>query len=222
MANQYIKNQRYTPKIDSEKLWERAERLNELIDFDLGASQKYTNEQKLHAVVVWLLTRNMNKVSVETGIPLDSLKHYKYRTDWWPRVEQAVKVLKNEELDRKLSDIVDYAMDEVFDRLEHGEEVVLRDGSKTRKKVSAKDLMTILGISYDKRALIRGDPTARIEKKDNVDQINKLAEQFKKIASNNAYQIEAEKVKTTYTEEDVEDGIWEEGQEQRQGNEGQG
>lgn len=201
MSNQYIKNQRYKPKVDSEKLWEKAERLNELIDFDLGSSVKYTDDQKLHAVVVWLLTRNMNMVSAETGIPLDSLKHYKYRTDWWPRVEQAVKVLKNEEMDRKLSDVVDYAMDEIFDRLENGEEVVLKDGTKVRKKVGAKDLMTILGISYDKRALLRGDPTARIEKKDNVDQINKLAEQFQKIANQNAYSIEAEKVKTTYSEQ---------------------
>lgn len=201
MPNQYIKNQRYKPKVDSEKLWEKAERLNELIDFDLGSSVKYTDDQKLHAVVVWLLTRNMNMVSAETGIPLDSLKHYKYRTDWWPRVEQAVKVLKNEEMDRKLSDVVDYAMDEIFDRLENGEEVVLKDGTKVRKKVGAKDLMTILGISYDKRALLRGDPTARIEKKDNVDQINKLAEQFQKIANQNAYSIEAEKVKTTYSEQ---------------------
>lgn len=215
MPNQYIKNVRVNTEINDTDVSSKIEEIKGLADIDYGESTQYSDEEKIRAVVTWILTRNLNRVHRETGLKMHTLRYWKYNTKWWKECEAAIKSLRNEDLDRKLSDIIDYSLDEIFDRLEKGDEVVY-NGEVYRKKVSAKDIMTILGITYDKRALIRGDPTSRIERNTNEDKINQLAERFEKIAKEQNAWLEAPKAERvdegktrTDSVDDIEDAEYE-------------
>jgi hypothetical protein len=61
---------------------------------------------------------------------------------------------KGAELDGAFTRIIHKATDELLDRLNNGDAVLI-DGEVRRKPVSARDLALISGIAHDKRALIR-------------------------------------------------------------------
>lgn len=206
MANQYVNEPKRKIKLDEEEVSHSVQTVSGLSNIDYGKSTRYSVDEKIQAVVYWVLCRNLPAVCRYTGLEMHTLKHWKYNTDWWPKCENAVKTLRNEELDRKFSDLIDVALDELYERLEMGDEV-LHQGQVYRKKVSAKELMTILGITYDKRALMRGDPTSRVENASSSEaKINKLAERFEQIAMDHQAWIDAPKAQRTDSVDDITEG----------------
>ena len=170
---------------DKERMREKAEAAAQFHNLDVGDSSQYSRDEKLWCVVVWLITRSLPRVSEETGIKLHTIKYWKYHAGWWPDAEKAILAIKNEELDRRLTDVIDASVEGILSRLEEGDEVVLKDGSKVRKDVNAKDLTYILSVLYDKRALMRGEVTQRTEtKKDTQEHLEKLTNIFEDIAYN--------------------------------------
>lgn len=158
----------------------------------------YTAYQRLDVLTAFASIGNMTKVSgMFPDIPYDTMQYWKNGTKWWKPALREIRELKDEELDARITNIIDKSLDAMEDRLHNGEEVVhiSKEGSITRthKKVSFRDAAIAgLGVGFDKRALNRGDPTQRTEVISDKDRLAKLQNQFRKIARDEKHVLDGE------------------------------
>jgi len=100
---------------------------------------------------------------------------------WYTEVMEAARSVAGQKVDRKLSKIIDLALDNLETRLIKGDP--FKNGQDVDyKPVSARDSALIAAITYDKRALSRGEPTnigADISLEERLD---KLKEKFENIS----------------------------------------
>ena len=102
--------------------------------------------------------------------------------DWWGKVESAARMVASQTADRKLSKVLDNALAKLTTRIDKGDPYTAQ-GEVRFKPVSAKDLAIILGVVYDKRALIRGEATTLTgEAKTEEERLQELSEAFKDIS----------------------------------------
>ena len=104
------------------------------------------------------------------------------RTDWWPKVEASARLVASQTADRKLSKVLDLAVKNIETRIVEGDPYTAQ-GEVRFKPVTAKDLAIILGVVYDKRALIRGEATQLTgDAKTEEQRIAELSEAFEEIS----------------------------------------
>ena len=104
------------------------------------------------------------------------------RTDWWGRIESAARMVASQTADRKLSKVLDKSLSKLTERLDKGDPYTAQ-GQVKFKPVAARDLAIILGVVYDKRALIRGEATTLTgEAKTEEERLQELSEAFKEIS----------------------------------------
>ena len=104
------------------------------------------------------------------------------RTDWWAKVEASARLVASQTADRKLSKVLDLAVKNIETRIVKGDPYTAQ-GEVRFKPVTAKDLAIILGVVYDKRALIRGEATQLTgEAKTEEQRLAELSEAFKEIS----------------------------------------
>jgi len=174
------------------------------LKFDLAdlysPSSPYSPEQKISAVMAYLVTGASTRAQHHCGVKADIIRDWKSKSSWWHDVMAECRKQKNDEIDAKFTEIMHDTLGELHERIHNGDEVLAKDGSLIRKKINGKDLAVIAAVMYDKRALLRGDPTSRIERKGNNDQMTLLQKNFEKIA----HQLEAKTVngKSTIIEDD--------------------
>ena len=150
-------------------------------DLEVGRNNKYTIDQRVQAVCYYAVLGNSLKVERLLGIPASTIRHWR-GMDWWPIVISEVRKAKDQELDAMLTDVMHKATEQLLDRVENGDEVVTKDGDIVRKKLGAKDLAVAgLAVPYDKRALMRGDPTSRVEKKSSDEILTGIATQLEAV-----------------------------------------
>lgn len=147
-------------------------------------NSKYTPEQKVMVVSYYVMTGNMSKTARLLNIPNETLRDMRHQTTWWLEIEDAVKASKNEQLEGVMTMVIDMAMEEVLDRIKNGNEVLTKDGTKERVKLTGKELATVFGITFDKRQLLRGASTSIRETKtssveDLKDKFAKFSEELK-------------------------------------------
>jgi len=126
------------------------------------AGSKYTNEQRIEAVVNYMVQGTLSKASESCGIPLTTLYDWK-QTEWWEALAEEVRSQKEEEHHAGFSRIIEAAIKRVEDALEHGDTklVKTKDGYEERRvPVGAKDALMISAISYDKKRLSENLPTS--------------------------------------------------------------
>jgi len=103
------------------------------------------------------------------------------RTEWFTEVCHAARSVAGQAADRKLSSILDLALQNTADRLIKGDP--FKNGSEVDyKPVSARDSAVIAGIMYDKRALVRGENINVDTKSTLEDRLETLQEKFEKVA----------------------------------------
>lgn len=143
---------------------------------------KIAPEIKLQALHAYLMTGTLIGAEKLSGISHQTLSEWKNKSEWWPIVLAKLKKEKQEELDAKFTQLIDKALDQVEDRILNGDEAISRDGEKIRKRMSGRDLTTSLAIIYDKRAMVRGDPTSISGKADIKGQLDDLRTEFARMA----------------------------------------
>lgn len=144
-----------------------------------GRRGHYTEAEKMNAACVFAVSGNSRRVAEITRIPEATIRCWKNQ-EWWHEVQSAIVREQDEELDVKLTKLVDKAVDAVNERLDNGDYVYNAKADKlVRKPVGAKDLAIVTAITVDKRQLLRGQPTSRIEKVSTDERLLKLAKQFK-------------------------------------------
>lgn len=183
---------------------------------DLGTNSKYTNDDRILAATYYAVTGSSlqaekHMAAVGRICPAVTIRHWKNNSKWWKPVLAEVRKAKNEELDAKLTDVIMCGVEQLRDRMENGNvKFIPSTGEMVRVPLTSTELARdTIGIMYDKRALLRGDPTQRIEKTSTDETLRMLAESFiamttQKVVGGEKPLIEAQKVKTVYEVESEE------------------
>jgi hypothetical protein len=141
----------------------------------------YDKDFVIKTARTYLVIGSIKGTAKEMGCAVETVRNWMNK-DWWPILLEELKYIKNIELDGHYTGIMEKSLREVVERLENGDEVVV-NGEIRRKKVSARDAALISAIMFDKRQLLRGDPTSIRQQNFNVDErMEKLMSTFEQIA----------------------------------------
>lgn len=146
---------------------------------------KVAPELKIQAAFCFMMTGTVKGTSDLTGLDHRLISEWKNKSQWWDTVLAAVKKEKQDELDAKFTEAIHIAVDELKDRLDNGDEVVVKSGDQSeivKKAVGARDVAGILKTLYDSRSMLRGDPTSITRKETSEDIMVKLRKEFEQIA----------------------------------------
>lgn len=128
------------------------------------------------------------------------------RRSWWPTAMECARGLLNKELDSKYTQMLHMTVDELFDRVQHGDTVLDKNGEERRVPVKATDLVRIHGELSDKRGLLRGDGTGPTKKTDPIAVAIELAKLLHNQGKQQGVTIEGEVIRHAleYDESDSE------------------
>ena len=153
----------------------------------------YSSEDKIQAVTAYFIHGSISKAAKVVDIHPATLRKWKQQSPWWNTAVREIKRAKQEQLDSKLTNLIEKSMSELRERLMNGDEVVISGGTKVRKKITARDLAVITNMLYDKRTALRKDPLSEEKTPDGDDTIKKLKHDFEKLSREiNAKTIEGE------------------------------
>jgi hypothetical protein len=117
-------------------------------------------------------------VEAVTGVPRATIRQWKLQP-WWKELVSQIQTESDQELDSKLSKIIERSLDAVNERIEGGEFVLdSRTGSVKRIPVKLRDVHRVAVDLLDKRDLLRIRPAQSAEKEVQQDVLKKLADQF--------------------------------------------
>ena len=153
---------------------------------NMARKRRYSAEDIRRAAGLHFIYGSLTRVSREMDIPKTTLVHWRDNKEEWALELDRIRTEKNLELDRYYTAIIDKSAEELTERLVHGDEVIGKDGSATRRKVSARDLAIIGGIAFDKRALLRSQTPGGMKTEAVEDRIKELVRIFQESARTSA------------------------------------
>ena len=154
-------------------------------------NSKYTPADKIAAVCAYMVTGNARKASLYCGVPSGTIQGWKGKAEWWEPLTQSVKKEKNDEMESMISGFLHQGLEEVIERMHTGDSFYdTKRGEVYQLPVKLKELTTSLSMLFDKRQLLRGDPTRRVENVSTEQRLSKLGKEFEKFSK--AQTIEAE------------------------------
>jgi hypothetical protein len=158
-------------------------RQGKLVDSDKHiANGWWPEEKRVEAVASYAVLGSAKEVSAITGVPVGTLCRW-MTEEWWHEMTNRVRVQKDMELDVKFTKVVDKAVEAITDRLENGDYVYNnRTQTVHRKPVTARDAASVTNIILDKRSLLRGMPTSRVERVSTDKRLEDLATEFRKFS----------------------------------------
>lgn len=161
----------------------------------------WSQQKKIEVVTTDLALGNAAMVEGVTGVPRGTIRQWRLQ-DWYKELVAEIRNEEDVELDVKLSKVIDKSLDAVLDRVENGDFMFdSKTGKFLRKPVHMKDALQAVTQVYDKRNLLRGKPTSRVEKHNIQDNLANLAAEFAKFAK--AKQIEGEVLESTIEEDSI-------------------
>lgn len=171
-----------------------------------GNRTHYSDQLKMEVVCSYAVCGNARRVAEIHGIPEGTVRAWK-TTEWWNEVTARIRQEEDEELDTKLTKLLNKAVEGVNDRLEEGDWLYdAKKGELLRKPINAKDLAIITAITVDKRELLRGKPTSRVEKVGENDRLERLQQQFRNFTAAKEITQEVEVIEEEVLEE-IEENV---------------
>ena len=142
------------------------------------SSPHWPEKKKIEVVTTWLALGKVPMVEGVTGVPQATIRQWKMQP-WWKEMVDTIQTESNQELDTKLSKIIERSLDAVNERIEGGEFILdSRTGQVKRIPVKMKDVHRVAVDLLDKRDLLRGRPAQEKAELQNKDILKKLADQF--------------------------------------------
>lgn len=165
-------------------------------------NQTWPQSKRIEVVTTYLILGKAPMVEAVTGVSAGVIRQWKLQP-WWKELEDELRQEEEIELDAKLKKILDKSLDAVSDRIENGEYVYdTRSGKVIRRPVALKDVHKVTVDFIDKRQLIQGKPTRRVENiQTTQDHLKLLAEQFKAFVNGPAKQERIIDAEVTILEE---------------------
>ena len=142
----------------------------------------FPQQTKVDACTLYCIYGDFDKVSELTKVPAEKLRGW-HQEPWWVEIQKQVYVEQNENLSSRINQVLDKSLEEIADRLEHGDVFFDRkNGSFRRKPVDTKTLAILFDNLTTKRQLVRGEPTSISAKIGVEDRLAQLADSFEKFA----------------------------------------
>ena len=163
-------------------------------------------DKKIEVVTTYLTLGNAPMVEAVTGVPRGTIRQWKMM-EWWKELESQIRNEEDAELDVKLSKVINKSLDAVLDRVDNGDFIFDSKTSKFhRKPVHMRDALKAVTEVYDKRQLLRGKPTSRVEKQTIQDNLAKLAAEFIKFSKSKTIEGEVIDAERTGLQEELQTG----------------
>lgn len=145
-----------------------------------GQLGHWKEAKKVEVVTTYLSTGNLAETGRLSGVPIKTLEQWK-TSDWWKEMEKQIRSDEDQQLDAKLTKIIDKTLEKLVDSIENGEHVYdQRTGQIKRMPAKMRDLNNAFNTILDKRQLIRKQPTKIVEQTTTASQLQNLADQFAK------------------------------------------
>lgn len=156
-----------------------------------GELGHWKESKRIEAVTTYLSTGNLTETGRMTGVPLKTLEQWK-KSDWWKEMEKKIRSDEDQQMDAKLTKIIDKTLEKLVDSIENGEHIYdQRTGQVKRMPAKMRDLNNAFNTILDKRQLIRKQPTKIIEQTTTAVQLQNLAESFAKFVQKTIAEPEA-------------------------------
>lgn len=176
---------------------------------------KYSVDTKIKAVMLYMMTGDAKKSAKQIGVPHTTLLHWKNHSCWWEDTLKKARLLKQDELDASLTKVIESGAKALQDRIDYGNPTKIGQTKEVNPKtgkeevtykfdnapIPAKELATVLGIVYDKRALSRGEATSRVDGPggDGIAALGQLIQSFQKIGEDAKRKRRLEAVEADFT-----------------------
>ena len=146
-------------KVFDNQLRDSLERINALPSLYIRSpGEKYSPDEKLSAALAYVVTGDTIQASELCDIPSRTIRHWRANAEWWSDAIDYVRLTKNDELDSRLSKILEDTVKQLEERVANGNWIIDKNGNKKRVKLPAKDLVNVLQTVFEKRQILRGDP----------------------------------------------------------------
>ena len=155
---------------------------------------RWTENQKLEAVVTYSMLGSLKETCLVTSIPFDTLKTWKTQ-DWWKDLILQVRDEDVQQLDANLQRVINKALKATEDRIDNGDfQYDPKTGELLRVPVKAQIALKVTSELLTKQEKLRNAPIkAEIDK--TVDaRLAKLAEEFARFSKARTIDQEPESV----------------------------
>ena len=165
----------------------------------------WDKKKQLEAVTTYLATGSLAETSRIINVPYRTVQSWKLESEWWPKVVEEIQSGENQKVDQKMSRIIDKTLEKLVERIEDGDYMYdQKTGRMVKVPIKARDLERITSGLFDKRQLIRKQPTnIKSDPSNQTDRLLKLAEQFASFAAGKEKEEQKEIV-----DEYIVDGEW--------------
>lgn len=142
----------------------------------------WPDKKKIEVATLYAVLRDEEKVSQLAGVHSKIILQW-LNEPWFGEILLKVRKDRNEKLDLAITDVLEKGLEIVLDRFENGEMMVNRKTGETyRVPVNVKNVALVADVFFDKRQLIRGEATTRTEVITQEEKLEKLRENFEKLA----------------------------------------
>lgn len=133
-------------------------------------------EKVFHFLKVYSETGNAMRSAREAEVGLDTARNW-LNASYSEQIINLCKIEQQKLLDSKLTGLLEEVLAQISDRLEKGD----FSAKGERVPVQIRFLLQALTTLYDKRALLRGDPTSRVEKVTTEQRLKRLSKRFEEL-----------------------------------------
>lgn len=168
---------------------ETVEIIEKPMTFNAGQTSKYTDIERRAALSLFVILGNYKQTAKQLNMPRITLMGWT-KQNWWIDNIYQVRQEHAAELDVRVSNTMNNALDSLDQRMKAGDPYVNKEGKISFKPVTAKDSSVIYAIMFDKRQIMRVLPTT-ITHSTGSDKLMKLQETFEKIVEQRTKTIDA-------------------------------
>lgn len=144
-------------------------------------SKNYTSEDKQRVVAQYVVTGRISAAAKATNIPRTTINSWS-QTQWWYDLVSAAHAKHDKKLDAIMTTTIEMAGIELQDRVKSGDFRLNKKDELLRVPMGGKDLAIVGGVVFDKRSLLRGQPTS-IQRTDDNQRLEKLMIHFENIVN---------------------------------------
>lgn len=140
----------------------------------------WDKKKQLECVTTYLATGNLSETSRIINVPLRTCQEWQ-KSDWWKQLVSEIQSGEAQRTDNKMSKVIDKTLEMLMSRIEEGDyQYDQKTGRLVKVPLKARDLERITSGLFDKRQLIRKQPTNI--KQDDLSQAERLVNLAKQFA----------------------------------------
>lgn|SRR5512139_375220 len=151
-----------------------------------GQPGTWSDKKRLEVLTTFLATGSQAHTSAITGVPEETIRSWR-KADWWTERAKEIKADSHLQLDKKLSGVMEKALDAVVDRIENGEYMYdPRTGDIVRVPAKLRDVQKVTNDMIDKKILlekIQKGKEEQVKQQITADHLLTLAKEFAKFAT---------------------------------------